>query len=193
MVQRLLTWPAALPSSLEGVGDQVAEQLGVAEVVGLTELGELSGARGTQRTGDRDGLLLVVDAALTSGHDAGSVVAALAELRDQSELDIVAIVGDGYLGTDHDDVGAAIAGAAAVSTMRSIATRRDATGRANVVAVPDAMFGRAEVHRGALRQEVEMIDVANAAAFLLSEQGGYLNGQVVFVDGGRHVFSSMSA
>lgn len=188
-MQRLLTWPEALPSSLEGIVDQVAEQLGVDDVINLTKLTEL----GEQRTDGRDALFIVIDAALAAGDDVASVVAALTELRDQRDLDIVTVVGDGYLGTDHDDIAAAVASAAAVSAMRSIATRRDATGRANVVAVPDEMFGRADVHRGPLNQQVEMIDVANAAAFLLSNQGGYLNGQVLFVDSGRQVLSSMTA
>jgi len=189
MVQRLMVWPTRLPSGLEGLADQVATQLGVDDVVGLDDLSSLA----SQRSSGHDALVLVIDAAVAAGHDAADVVASVTALRDHEHLDVVAVVGDGYLGTDHADVGASVAGAAAVATMRSMATRRDASGRANVVAIPDALFDRAGVHRGPLKQVVEAIDVVNAVAFFLSEEGGYLNGQVLFVDSGRQVFSSMSA
>lgn len=188
-MQRLLAWPTTLPSTLDGVVDAVAGQLGVTDIVSLDTLDDV----GANRSEARDGLLVIVDAAVTDPTSAAAVVAAVGRLSEHHELDVVAIVGDGYLGTDHEVFGPAQAAAAVVATARSIATSRQATGRANVVAVPDALFGRAGEHRGPLNQPVEMVDVANAAAFFFSEQGGYLNGQVLFVDSGRHLFSSMTA
>ena len=43
------------------------------------------------------------------------------------------------------------------------------------------------------RKAVESRDVAAAAAFLLGESGSYISGQVLYVDGGRQLFSSGTA
>jgi len=162
-------WPSE-PPDLAGLGDAVSDRLGEP----VTIPGDPAGA---------DRLVVIVDG---SGDAVGPAVESAAAV-------IVFVVGDGYLGTDVGDLSAALGGAAAVAAARSLAVRRGSHGRANVVCVPEGFFGMSGELRGPLAHEVGVGDIADAVAFLLSDDAGYVHGQVLFVDGGRHLFSSMTA
>ena len=188
---RVFTWPEQLPSSLDGFFATVRTGVGDAEFVPLRKLDELAAARSG---GEFDALLIVFDAALTSGESTvGEAVDGIRALATSENLNVVVVVSDGFLGTDVDDLSAATGGAGAVAAVRSIAVRRGVTSRANVVCVPAALFGDEGSQRGPIPQPVECRDVAEAATFFLDDANTYLNGQVLFVNGGRHLFSSLSA
>ena len=181
-MDRLHTWPTALPEGLADLPGRVAAILG-AEAIPLTALD-------TATTDPADALMAIVDTVATS--DIGGVVADL-EAAATAGVTVVVVVGDGYLGTERTDLAGVPAAAAAVATVRSLAARTGGTGRANVVAVSDTLLGHETTQKGPLAHVIDVTDVAEAVAFLLGEGGGYLTGQVLFVDGGRHIFSSMSA
>jgi len=190
--KRVLVWPAELPPGLTGLYEAVAALHDAAVVEPLHDLCDAA-ARIEAGPGDATVLVAVPDAAVGAHRTAGEVGEQVMGLGAVEGLASVLVVGDGWLGTDADDLGGALVGSAAVTTARSIAVRRGGTSRANVVAVPQALFGVATSQRGPLRQPTELADIANAAGLLLSDAGGYLSGQVLFVDGGRHLFSSLTA
>ena len=173
----LIAWPPDPPPALAGLPTRVAELLG-GQTTAVASLGGLE-------PGDSRSVLAVVDSA--------EGLRQLEAYADQPPHDIVVVISDGYLGTDGPAVASAMYDGAAVSLIRSIAVRRGSTIRANVVCVPEQLFGEPGSQRAPLRQEVEIDDVAHAVAFFLDSAGGYLNGQVLFADGGRHIFSSLSA
>ena len=105
----------------------------------------------------------------------------------------VLVIGDGWIGTEGPDVSAALVGAGAVALARSIAVRRHPTGRVNVVCVPEALVGEAGSQRGPLALEIGSADVAEVVAFVLGDQSSYIDGQVLYADGGRQLFSSLTA
>lgn len=186
-MRRLLTWPSELPGALDGLFTRVADASGAAEVVRLDHLSDAA-------SGAADEVLLAVpEAAVAGGASPGEVLDGLRALGATDGPGVLLVVGDGYLGTDVRDLAAASVGAAAVAAVRSLAVRRRGSRRANVVCVPEGLLGEAGDLRGPLRQPVELVDVVEAAAFLLGDGGRYLSGQVLFVDGGRHLFSSMTA
>lgn len=188
----MLVWPPALPTGLDGLYTEVAERSGGLEVEPLGSLAEV--AHRCSHAKGAVALVVVIDAALISSHpDPSSVLDGLRAVANEDVLDVVIIVGDGFLGTDVGQLAPAMGAAAAVTIVRSIAVRRGRSGRANVVCVPAAMFGTEGAQRGPLARTTDMGDIANAIAFLLDEQAGYVTGQVLFVNGGRHLFSSMSA
>ncbi len=188
---RIFTWPAELPSSLDGFFTAVEAGAGGAPLV---ELQSLDAFRSVRDGDEPDSLLIIPDAALElGGSTVGEVTDGLLALATAENLNTVVITGDGMLGVDTDDFADAMCGAAAVAAVRSIAVRRGSTSRANVICVPAAVFGSEGSQRGAIPQPVESIDVAEAALFFLSDENTYLNGQVLFVNGGRHLFSSLSA
>lgn len=166
-------WPSVPPEGLAGLGDQVA-----------TLLGGEARPFGDPAAGDR--VLAVVDGT-------ADTLGMLADLAGHDGVTIALVVADSFLGTEDRRLGTALAAASAVALARSIAVRRTGGTRANVVAVPATFFGDTGDHRGPLAGTVTVSDVAAAAAFFLSEEAGYLNGQVLFVDAGRHLFASMSA
>jgi hypothetical protein len=174
----LIAWPPDPPPALGDLYARVAEELG-ATLVTVQSLADLG-------TSDEHRSVLLV------AHTA-SGLRELEAYADQADFDMVAVVSDGYLGTDGPSVESAMHGGAAIAVVRSIAVRRGSDARANVVCVPESLFGEQGSQRAPLRQEVEVEDVAHAVAFFLDASGGYLNGQVLFANGGRHVFSSMSA
>jgi hypothetical protein len=107
---------------------------------------------------------------------------------------LVLVVPDHFLGAGVDQLESAEAGGAVVATIRSIAVQRGRHLRANVVVVPGSLLGLPPVEqRGPLRREVTSADVAGTTAFLLSAEARYVNGQVLFVNAGRHLFTSLSA
>lgn len=179
----LRSHPADLPSELRGVPERVAARLGIE----LQDGGALP-----DPPGDDDPWVVFVDAVVQAGGP-GAAIEEIRALVDRPGISAVLIVGDGYLGTDAADTSTSLAGAAAISLMRSVASRRSGGGRVNVVCVPERMFGVESSRRAPLRTATEAADVAEAAAMFLSEEGRYLRGQALFVDGGRHLFSSMSA
>lgn len=188
----IFTWPERLPTSLDGLYEEVAARLGGAATYSLdgSHEGVLSGgADGGSRSA-----VVVIDAAILAGNgDPTEALEVLRTMRGMPGVDLVAIVGDGYLGTDNEELDATMGAAAAIAVVRSLAVRRGWGSHANAICVPDAMFGRESAQRGPLRQGVERRDVSDAVSFLLGDDGCYLNGQVLFVDGGRQLFSSLSA
>lgn len=188
--KQLRVWPDRLPASLAGLYEHIATQLGDVTVDPLetaAAFADLAEAR------DGNALVAVPEAALATGTTAADVVTQLLELSRLEGARLVLVVTGGALGTDAADLTSGVVGAGAVALARSLAVRREGASRANVVAVPEALFGIVSGQRGPLRQEVEVSDVAAAIALLLSPDGRYVNGQVLFVDGGRHLFSSMTA
>ena len=160
-------------------------------MVPLPSLHDLGAARSGR---EPDALLIVLDAALGSGESTvEDVVDAIQALTTSENLNTLVVVGDGLLGTDADDISTAMGGAAAVAAVRSIAVKRGTSSRANAICVPAALLGSGGSQRGALPQPIECTDVAEAALFFLSDANTYLNGQVLFVNGGRQLFSSLSA
>ncbi|MEX2423504.1 MAG: SDR family oxidoreductase [Acidimicrobiia bacterium] len=174
----LIAWPPDPPTPLGDLSARVADELGAT----LVTVPSLSNVEPVDET--RSVLAIV--------HSA-SGLRELEAYAEEPHFDLVAVVSDGYLGTDGPAVGSAMYGGAAVTVVRSVAVRQGSEARANVVCIPESLFGEQGSQRGPLRQEVEIEDVAHAVAFFLDPSGGYLNGQVLFADGGRHVFSSMSA
>jgi hypothetical protein len=127
--------------------------------------------------------------------DPATIATALAQaaaLQPVTPLAVCYVVSDGYLGTDTADLAAAQAAAAFVATARSQAARRQSLLRANVVAVPAGLLGEAGEGRGPLGVTVDAAAIADVIGFLLSSEAGYVSGQVVFADGGRQLFSSMT-
>lgn len=132
--------------------------------------------------------------AVVGGGEAPSAIASLLQWDAQhDQQDLIVIVGSGFVGTDHRDPGAAMTAAAAVSLVRSRAARKNGRSRSNAVAVPEHLFGIVTEHRGPLAVQGSVEDAATAVAFLMSQDAGYLTGQVLFADGGRHLFSSMTS
>jgi NAD(P)-dependent dehydrogenase (short-subunit alcohol dehydrogenase family) len=105
----------------------------------------------------------------------------------------VLLIGDGWIGTEGPDVASAMVGGGAVALARSIAVRRHATGRVNVVCVPERLIGFAGSQHGPLTLEIRSVDVAEVVAFALGSQSSYIDGQVLYADGGRQLFSSLTA
>lgn len=106
---------------------------------------------------------------------------------------VVAVIPDDYLGNEDADLVAAGNAGAALTLIRSLAVSRDTPRRANAVATSrELLGGSASVHRGPGRPPTAE-SVAEAVAYLLSPGGRYVSGQTLFVNGGRHLFSSMSA
>lgn len=173
---QLIAWPPEPPTDFGDLYVRVTDLLGATLVspASMDDVGKEPGAA----------LVIVSTEEGLRALEAGA---------EREHLDIVAVVSDGYLGSDGPGREPAMFGGAAVSLVRSLAVRRGGESRANVVCVPESLFGEPGTPRGPLRHAVTSEDVAQAVAFFLDESGGYLNGQVLFVDGGRHVFSSMSA
>lgn len=103
------------------------------------------------------------------------------------------VIGDGWIGTDGPDIRSALVGAGAVALARSIAVRRHPTGRVNVVCVPESLIGGAGSQRGPLALEISSADVGDVVAFVLGRHSSYIHGQVLYADGGRQLFSSLTA
>jgi NAD(P)-dependent dehydrogenase (short-subunit alcohol dehydrogenase family) len=106
---------------------------------------------------------------------------------------IALVVGDGWIGTDGPALTGAALSAGAVALARSVAVRRSPTPRVNVVCAPERLFGAAGSQRGPLALEVGADDVAEVVAFALGEESSYVDGQVLYANGGRQLFSSLTA
>ena len=59
--------------------------------------------------------------------------------------------------------------------------------------MPEALVGEAGSQRGPLALEIGSADVAEVVAFVLGDQSSYIDGQVLYADGGRQLFSSLTA
>ncbi len=186
-MSRVFTWPAALPPTLVGLFEAVAERSG-GEWIPIDKLTSIAGEAGAS-----DVAVVVLDAGVRSETSISDVIDGIQTVARLQGIVVVFVVGDSYLGTDDPDLAAPMCAAAAISAARSVAVRRGVTTRVNVVCIPGSFFGDVGAQRGPLAQQVECSDVVEATAFFLGEDASYLNGQVLFVDGGRHVFSSMSA
>lgn len=172
----------AVAARLDGIPVPLARLADVPAVLASTEASTGAG---------RAALLLFPDAA---GPSDGSTTTldSLASIVRADDVDVVAVVGDGFIGTDGPAITSALLAAATVSAVRSIGVRRDVR-CANAVCVPESFFGSAGTQRGPLPVEVDVSDVAEAVLLFLGDEGTYLSGQVLFVDGGRHLFSSLTA
>lgn len=172
---RLAVWPPEPAAPFSGLASDVAESLGLGAPVAFDP-----------RAVSGDTLVLVI---CEPGQDPTPVLTAIAD----GDVTAVAVVSDAYLGTDTTDLGAALAGSTAVTTVRSIAARMGGSARANAVCVPDTLWNSDTAQRGPLATATEIADVVEAVSFLFGDDASYLTGQVLFLTGGRHIFSSMSA
>ncbi len=174
----LVTWPAVLPAALVELPRHVAAILDVSSrPVGLvTELAAAIGPALVVLTGADAAVLPELDPVI-AGRTAATVL----------------LIGDGWIGTEGPDVASAMVGGGAVALARSIAVRRHATGRVNVVCVPERLIGSAGSQHGPLTLEIRSVDVAEVVAFALGGQSSYIDGQVLYADGGRQLFSSLTA
>lgn len=185
----LHVWPPTLPSHFDGFCDLLEELIDNCTVTRIEEVTAV-GAGDTPP----DAVVIVIDPTATSAATfSRSLHQTIESIRATPDLHAVFIVGNGYLGTDSADLGTTMHAAAAVSAARSLALTRNRPGRSNVICVPDAMFDTAGTQRGPIAQATEAIDVAHSVAFLLGETGQYVSGQTLFIDGGRHLFSSHTA
>jgi hypothetical protein len=174
----LCVFARELPTALATLPSEVARVMGLTGRT-ITDHSELAGAKGP---------LLVVLA-----RPDATDLRALEDTIDSRSGPTALVVGDGWIGTDAGDLDAAIAGASAVALARSIAVRRHATGRVNVVCVPQSLLGVDGSQRGPLKLEIGTADVADVIAFALSDQSCYIDGQVLYANGGRQLFSSLTA
>ena len=174
-------WPSELPAALAELPEHVALVLG-ASPRRLSELFELSTAEGP---------LLIVLTGAELGYP--ELFPTLDRVIDGRNAPTALVIGDGWIGTEGPDVSAALVGASAVTLARSIAVRRHLTGRVNVVCVPEALVGEAGSQRGPLALDIGSADVADVVAFLLGDLSSYIDGQVLYADGGRQLFSSLTA
>jgi hypothetical protein len=174
-------WPPTLPEVLAQLPRQVAELLGSSEN-GASDLTVLEAAAGP--------LLLVLGEEELPDIDFFSQLDRLISHRDAPT---VLVIGDGWIGTDGPGVRSAIAGAGAVALVRSIATRRVPTGRVNIVCAPEGLFGESGSHHGPLAIDIQSADLADVVAFALGDDSSYIDGQVLYANGGRQLFSSLTA
>jgi hypothetical protein len=177
----LTVWPSELPAALAELPGHVASVLG-ASPRSAAELAELDAAEGP---------LLVVLTGEQLGHP--DLFPELDRIIAARAAPTALVVGDGWIGTEGPNVSAALVGAGAVALARSIAVRRHPTGRVNVVCVPEALVGAAGSQHGPLALQIGSADVAEVVAFVLGEQSSYIDGQVLYADGGRQLFSSLTA
>lgn len=183
---RVSIWPDDLPPQLAALPKLVADHLHGSTIVTLADV-SAAGASGFE-----EGLIVITDVLLMGGHAVDAILEELASLAPR-RIDMVFVVGDGYLGTEGAHQKHAAGAAATVSFARSLATRRDTMSRANVVCIPDSLLGRRTVQRSPIDHAVDASDIASTIGYLLNPSGNYVNGQVIYVDGGRHLFSSQTA
>jgi hypothetical protein len=177
----LAVWPSDLPSSLRELPAQVAAILDMSPHT-MSDLHELVGLDGPA--------LIVLTGAIA--RDA-SVFTELDKIIDSRTSPTALVIGDGWIGTDGPDIASAIVGAGTVALARSIAVRRRTTGRVNVVSIPERLVTEAGSQRGPLALEISTGDVAEVVAFVLSDKSSYIDGQVLYANGGRQLFSSLTA
>lgn len=189
--QPVHVWPPTAPTNLDGLYEQIASLLPDHDIVVIDRLADLGRK---DPAGDPGAAVVVLDATTTQATSfPAELQAAITHLKAAPELDIVFVLGDGFLGTDTGDLSASMVGASAVSAVRSLALLKGRPGRSNVVCVPDEVLGGGGTQKGPLSQPTEMIDVADAISYLLGETGDYVSGQTLYVNGGRHLFSSQTA
>ena len=136
------------------------------------------------------GVVAVVSAADADVGDLAEILPGFAALAP-----LAVIVSDAFLGTDVAQLSTASRAAGAVAIVRSLGARRTAPVRANVIAVPAELIDpdtETEL-RGPLAHRTDIADLAAIADYLLSDDAGYLTGQVIFANGGRHLFSALTA
>jgi hypothetical protein len=179
-VTELAVWPDALPERLAGLPARVGDILDASPRLasGLSELGLADPA-----------LVVLTEPELAPA----AVLEELDRIVSARTAPTVLLIGDGWIGTDGPDVSRAVLGAAAVALARSVAVRRTPTGRVNVVCVPERLVGEAGSQRGPLALDIADADIAEVVAFALGTESAYIDGQVLYANGGRHLFSSLTA
>lgn len=190
----IIAWPPRVAAPFDDLYDTLADLLPEHAVSAGAELADITSTLAAQPP---EAVVVVLDPVATAGVGVDALTALLAALAEQPAVSIAVVASDGYLGADTaiatPSGQAALLAAVAVSGTRSLALTRGRPGRSNVVCVPHAAFGATSALRGPIAQPTETVDVANALAFLLDDSGRYVSGDVVFVDGGRHLFSSHTA
>lgn len=127
-----------------------------------------------------------------SGTDSEATLSWMERLDSDDPVNVIAVVEDAYLGTDAGREPARVSGAA-VALVRSLAIGRGTTVRANAICVPTSANDAVTDLKGPLPLEPTVDDVMEAIDFLAGPDGGYVSGQVLYVNGGRQLFSSLTS
>jgi hypothetical protein len=175
---RLLFWADGSAPLASGLHDRLLEVFGEVVALDLAQPGDPQAD---------DTVLLFL-----SGADSEGALSWMERLRTVEPVNVVAVVEDSYLGTDAGREQAMVSGAA-VALVRSLAVRRGTTVRANAICVPTSTGGNWTELTGPLPLEPTVDDVMEAIDFLAGPDGGYVSGQVLYVNGGRQLFSSLTS
>lgn len=186
----IAVWPAEVAAPFDDLPDALDRLLPDHDI---TAVDDLDGLPDVLSERSPEAVVLVIDPGSVAAIGDRTIATVLATLADHPEVSVAVVAGDGYLGTDGATDPSCLLGAMAVSGVRSLALRRHRPGRSNVVCVPQSAYDASTTLRGPITQPTETVDVANALAFLLDETGRYVSGDVLYVNGGRHLFSSHTA
>lgn len=176
----LFLWSRDPDAVFDGLADQLASNHESVEAVELSELA---------RSEQGDTVVLVLGG---SSEQCRVGLEWLEGVGADSGLNIVVVTDDSFLGTDADRSRSQVSGGA-VALVRSLAVQRGTTVRANAVCFPESLVEEAGELRGPLPDKPNLEDVAAAVGLFAGSDGGYLSGQVLFVNGGRQLFSSLTA
>lgn len=175
----MIIWPPTVPERLQDLPEGVATILGTTSrpVESIEDVATAASPA-----------LLLLDSRQV---DHSAVFGDLDRALTARSSPTVIVIGDGWIGTDGPDVAAAVLGAGAVALVRSVAVRRAGPGRVNIVCIPESFVAKEGSQRGPLA--VGIADIAAVVAFVLGSESGYVQGQVLYANGGRQLFSSMTA
>lgn len=174
-----------LKDSLESLDDELST-VEVADWNELRSLVDHSSAEASRLTA-----VAVVGARPESSDFLTTLAEDLDSWKKVCALDLVLIVSDEAIGTDAALVNAGLS-AGVIALVRSVAMYRGTKVRVNAIVGASHLFGGTSSQRGPL-PPATWLDVANAAHFLAGEQAGYVSGQVLYVNSGRQIFSSLTA
>lgn len=186
----IAVWPAEVTAPFDDLWRALDGLLPAHDLTTFDDLDDLTNVLSERNP---EAVVLVVDPGSVTSVGDRTIATALATLGDHPDVSVAVVAGDGYLGTDGAADPSCLLGAIAVSGVRSLALRRHRPGRSNVVCVPQSAYDTSTSLRGPIAQPTETVDVAHALAFLIDETGRYVSGDVLYVNGGRHLFSSHTA
>jgi hypothetical protein len=186
----IAVWPAEVAAPFDDLHDTLDRLLPDHDIASFDDLDDLTTILSER---DPDAVVLVIDPESSASISDRTIAMVLTTLQEHPEVSVAVVAGDGCLGTDGVIDPSCLLGAMAVSGVRSLALRRHRPGRSNVVCVPQSAYDRSASLRGPIAQPTETVDIANALAFLIDETGRYVSGDVMYVNGGRHLFSSHTA